>query len=348
MNLLHYAGRLYSLDTLDTRFTTSSKTPPSHIDPARPSPDEPPYKKGRSGADELAKGASSPRWRSPEFIYHGLVFLVVVPLMLKTAFDVSQRKIYVLPFLLISQTDAARVASHPNFHKFASLLSPGWIPGRKVDNSDQQYATFRDNVPYLFVVLTLHPLLRRLYDFIRNTGPTPSAKPIPDSADSLESSAAESSTADGRMNQRISFDVGFSVIFLLALHGFSALKVLLILYINYTLVTGLRKEYVPMVTWIFNIGILFANELGKGYPYSDIANTVLPRQASAESAIEHDPKANWGAVLDSYGGLIPRWEILFNVTVLRLISFNFDYVWSLNRGTSSPVEVCRISIQSYR
>ena len=347
MNLLHYAGRLYSLDTLDTRFTTSSKTPPSRSDPARPSLDEPPYKKGRSGTDELAKGASPPRWRSPEFIYHGLVFLVVVPLMLKTAFDVSQRKIHVSPFLLISQTDVARVASHQNFHKFASLLSPGWIPGRKVDNSDQQYASFRDNVPYLFVVLTLHPLLRRLYDSIRNNEPDPSAKPIPDSADSLESSAAESATADGRMNQRISFDVGFSVIFLLALHGFSALKVLLILYINFTLVTRLRKEYVPMVTWIFNIGILFANELAKGYLYSDIANIVLPQQASAESAIEHGPKANWGAVLDSYGGLIPRWEILFNVTVLRLISFNFDYVWSLNRGTSSPVEVCKLSTRSY-
>ena len=348
MNLLHHAGRLYSLDTLDTRFTTSSKTPPSRVDPARPSPDEPPYKKGRSGTDELAKGASPPRWRSPEFIYHGLVFLVVVPLMLKTAFDVSQRKIHVLPLLLTSKTNVARVASHQNYHKFVSLLSPGWIPGRKVDNSDQQYGTFRDNLPYLFVVLTLHPLLRRLYDSICNNGPAPSANPIPDSTDPLESSAAESSTADGRMNQRISFDVGFSVIFLLALHGFSALKVLLILYINYTLATRLRKEFVPVVTWIFNIGILFANELGKGYPYSDIANIVLPRQASVESAIEHDPKVNWGAVLDSYGGLIPRWEILFNVTVLRLISFNFDYVWSLNRGTSSPVEVCRISIQSYR
>lgn len=92
MNLLQYAGRLYSLDTLDTRFTASSKTPPSRIDPARPSPDEAPYKKGRSGADELAKGASPPRWRSPEFIYHGLVILVAVPLMFKTAHDVSRRK----------------------------------------------------------------------------------------------------------------------------------------------------------------------------------------------------------------------------------------------------------------
>ena len=92
MNLLHYAARLYSLDTLDTRFTTSSKTPPSHIDPARPSPDEVSHKKGKSGAGELAKGASPSRWTSAEFIYHGLVFLVAVPLMFKTVYDVSKRK----------------------------------------------------------------------------------------------------------------------------------------------------------------------------------------------------------------------------------------------------------------
>jgi len=49
---------------------------------------------------------------------------------------------------------------------------------------------------------------------------------------------------------------------------------------------------------------------------------------------------NWGQVLDSYGGLIPRWEILFNITVLRLISFNLDYYWSFNFGSSSPLEVC--------
>ena len=92
MNLLQYAGRLYSLDTLDTRLTTASKTPPSHIDPAGTSPDEALHKKPRSGAGELAKGATPPRWTSLEFIYHGLVFLVVVPLMFKTAYDVSKRK----------------------------------------------------------------------------------------------------------------------------------------------------------------------------------------------------------------------------------------------------------------
>ena len=344
MSLLHYAGRLYSLDTLDTRLTTSSKTPPSRIDPARPSPDEASYKDSRSGADELAKGASQSRWRSPEFIYHGLVLFVAVPLMFKTAYDVSKRK-DALAFLRALRTDLARIASHQNYNKFAPLLSPGWIPGRKVDNSDQQYATFRDNVPYLFIVMTVHPLLRRLFDSIYNTASTPSSRSLPNGNDSPAGSSTQSIMAEGRLKRRISFDVGFSVLFLLALHGFSALKVLLILYINYTLATRLRKEYVTVATWVFNIGILFANELGKGYPYSDMANVILPWSASPEILAEKGPKGNWGTVLDSYGGLTPRWEILFNVTVLRLISFNLDYIWSLNRGTGSPVEVRRFWIK---
>lgn len=189
--------------------------------------------------------------------------------------------------------------------------------------------------------MTLHPLLRRLFDSVYNAAPTVSSRTFPNGNDSLIDSASESTTADRRKNQRISFDLGFSVLFLLALHGFSALKVLLILYINYTLATQLKKEYVTVATWIFNIGILFANELGKGYSYSDIANLTLAWSASAEASIKEDMKGNWGTILDSYGGLIPRWEILFNVTVLRLISFNFDYVWSLKRGASSPVEVCK-------
>ena len=83
------------METLDTRFTTSSSSPPSRIDPASPSPAEASFKnlgQGRNGGRDIASKASPPRWKSPEFIYHGLVFLVVVPLMFKTVYDVSKRK----------------------------------------------------------------------------------------------------------------------------------------------------------------------------------------------------------------------------------------------------------------
>ena len=131
MNLLYYTARLYSLDTLDTRFTVSSKTPPSRFDPARPSPDEAPYKKGRSGAGELAKGPSPPRWRSPEFIYHGLVFLVAVPLMFKTAYDVSKRKYAYLLFELSKLTLTTELLtkttiSLPHFSRQAGYPAVRW------------------------------------------------------------------------------------------------------------------------------------------------------------------------------------------------------------------------------
>ncbi|MCJ1450083.1 glycerol transporter [Mycoblastus sanguinarius] len=319
MSLLQYAERLYSLDTLDTRFINSSKTLPPQIDPARSSRDRADYSTGRKerdGAEEQSRGASPPRWRTPEFAYHGLIFLVIVPFMFKTAYDVSK-------------------PSHPEYTKFAPLLSPGWIPGRMVDNSDTQYASFRDNVPYLFIVMILHPLLRRLF----NTVYEPSGIPTNSTPNSSSSPlASENARADSRLKQRVSFDVGFGILFLLALHGLSAPKVLLILYINYSIATRFKREYVPAATWIFNIGILFANELGKGYPYTNMADTILHWLAGPEAFAEQTSKENWGAVLDNYGGLIPRWEILFKVTILRLISFNLDYYWSLSRRGGSTVE----------
>jgi hypothetical protein len=144
-----------------------------------------------------------------------------------------------------------------------------------------------------------------------------------------------SAAADARLNQRISFDLVFSVIFLAALHGFSTLKILAILYANYCIGTKLPRAYVPAATWIFNVGTLFANEFSKGYSYSTIFGTFLPSTLSEKG----ESTSNFGHTLDNYGGLIPRWEVLFNFTILRLISFNLDYYWSTSRGSSSPLEV---------
>lgn len=57
---------------------------------------------------------------------------------------------------------------------------------------------------------------------------------------------------------------------------------------------------------------------------------------------------NWGLFLDSYGGLLPRWEILFNITALRLISFNLDYYWASGHTNSNALEVrLALIISSY-
>jgi hypothetical protein len=139
------------------------------------------------------------------------------------------------------------------------------------------------------------------------------------------------------LEQRASFDFGFALIFLVALHGFSALKVLLILYANFCIATRVPHKYVPAATWIFNISTLFANELGDGYKFAKIIALFTPSDGffSQEANTAH----NWGPWLDSYGGIMPRWEVLFNITVLRLISFNMDYYFSLDRRSGSPTEV---------
>lgn len=145
-------------------------------------------------------------------------------------------------------------------------------------------------------------------------------------------STSTSNQAETKLHHRLAYDFYSALVFVVALTGFSSLKVLLILFINYKIGTSLPRNAIPLTTWIFNVGILFANELGQGYRYSSIADIMIPFYSAAPAL---------GKFLDSYGGLMPRWEVLFKVTVLRMISFNFDHYWSLDRSRAgSPLEVC--------
>lgn len=167
------------------------------------------------------------------------------------------------------------------------------------------------------ILLLAHPFCRKVWNAVYPT-PQHSGKEV------------KPEHAEARLNQRVSFDYAFAFVYLVALHGFSALKVLAILYTNYQLATGLPRKYVPVATWMFNIGILFANELCEGYHYKSIALLI---------SAPDSPLVQWGSWLDSWGGLMARWEVLFNLTVLRLISFNLDYCWGQDGRGSSPVEV---------
>lgn len=318
MQSLRYLQRLYSLDTLDTRFTASSR-PPTDRTNGSIADDKLPAQQllGSKDSDDGLQsipGAQSSKWRTPEFYFYYFIFLTIPPLMFKAVYDVSQ-------------------PSHPSFSRYEHLLEPGWIPGRKVDNSDAQYAGFRENIPYMGLVLILHPLLRKAYDSLTN--PTGSHSTTKQDPNSLSQGLSPTAAADVRLEQRIIFDLAFAFLFLFALHGVSALKIFLILYINFKLTTSLPRSYIPAAAWIFNIGILFANELCHGYKMAYVAAFLLPATTTAAD----EKTKNWGASVDSYGGLIPRWEILFNFCVLRLISFDFDYYWARDRSAGSTIEV---------
>ena len=102
MIVAQYLQRLFSLDTLDPRFTTSSKAPPSNEyllrDTSRSVRDDGGYDL-HSCQDKRpiqVSNATKSRWRTPEFTVYAIVFLAAVPLMFKTAYDVSNRK-YIIP-----------------------------------------------------------------------------------------------------------------------------------------------------------------------------------------------------------------------------------------------------------
>jgi D-alanyl-lipoteichoic acid acyltransferase DltB (MBOAT superfamily) len=183
-----------------------------------------------------------------------------------------------------------------------------------------------------------HPLLRRAYDLfwgahlytkVASSSSTSSTRPH-----GLTQGLSPIAAADARLEQRISFDFPFAFLFLIALHGFSSVKVLLILYLNFSIAKKVPQKYIPAATWVFNIGILFANEIYGGYPYYNIVKALSFQDFDSKSSQE-----NWGTWLDEHHGLIPRWQVLFNLTVLRLISFNMDHYWGLNMNGGSPIEV---------
>ena len=178
------------------------------------------------------------------------------------------------------------------------------------------------------IIVLLHPLLRKIYVYFY----------VAADSEQCRSDDCMAVRGEARLKQRVSFDLIFATIFLFVLHGFSALKVFLILYVNYFLAIALPRRYMPVVSWVFNIAILFTNELYHGYQYSDVACLVSQTPVS----LGEQGETNWGSWLDSHGGLIPRWEILFNITGLRLISYNMDFYWSLEHRSSSPVEVSNL------
>ncbi|EJD06915.1 MBOAT-domain-containing protein [Fomitiporia mediterranea MF3/22] len=212
---------------------------------------------------------SPPRWRTTEFYFYYVVFIVVVPMMVWKPISLSQE-------------------SNPNYPLFYSRLSDGWIFGRKIDNSDAQFKTFRNNLPLLALIAATFLIIKYMY---------------------LKLFLRSSISEDGTRLHLIPFSLSFSIIFLLGLHGASVLKIFFILTINYGIAKSCKSSRVtPWLTWIFNMGVLFAIERNSGFQFSSLS-------PSLES-------------LDRITGVYARWFIPFNFTMLRLVSFNMDFYWA--------------------
>ncbi|KAH7027397.1 MBOAT family protein [Microdochium trichocladiopsis] len=302
--VLTFLRNLYDLDTLDTRFTNPATVPYKTVVDARNDRDA---KSSKERAASWNLSGQPSKWNTPEFYFYLIYIGAILPAMFYIPYQASRY-------------------DHPAFHKFERYLEPGWIPGRLIDTSDAQYHTFRGNLPYMMTLIVVHPIMRRVYTAIFHRKKT---------SDLTTTSPAED--AQSRLDQRVGYDFKFAIKFLVVLHGFSALKVLLILFLNFKIAKALPRKYVPAATWIFNVGLLFANELCQGYKMERIAEFLVGVPGKTVGDVDGGLVA-WGKWLDSFGGLMGRWEILFNITVLRLISFNLDYYWSSDRGQQDILE----------
>lgn len=102
MGLLEFLRDLYTLNTLDTRFTISSTTPPRDAHRELRSNVLPNAQRdAQNGPDGSSKKAPSrsrepqpSKWNTPEYYLYYLVFIVAIPMMFKAVYNVSQRMCY--------------------------------------------------------------------------------------------------------------------------------------------------------------------------------------------------------------------------------------------------------------
>ncbi|KAF8311948.1 MBOAT-domain-containing protein [Clavulina sp. PMI_390] len=201
-----------------------------------------------------------------------------------------------LPYMLSSVLNLSK-SSHPNYPSYRHRLSPGWLLGREVDTSDAQYRGFRSYFPALCGLALLHLGATHLNRIIR-----------------------PQSSASSKPHLDLDFTFIFSIVMIIALHGLSALKILALLAINYTIAKSSRGHPLAIpATWAFNIAMLFGNEIYDGYKFASL-HPIL-------------------SIMDDFRGFYPRWNVTFNIAALRLIAFNVDYIWSTKEGPSNePTE----------
>ena len=105
---------------------------------------------------------------------------------------------------------------------------------------------------------------------------------------------------------KYTYNLYFIICLLLYLVGSSIIFMLCIVYINYLIKQYIKIKYIPLVTWCYNIFILLCNEYYHGYKWSLISTNL--------------------SFLDQYHGIF-SWHSLFNIIILKMISFNIDYYW---------------------
>lgn len=119
------------------------------------------------------------------------------------------------------------------------------------------------------------------------------------------------------INSQLRFTLLTSLVVLFIFHGSSSIKYLAIISTSFAIGRSTAaSKWNPILTWTFNLLVLFLNEHYSGYRFADMFG----------------PTFEW---LDAYEGVQARWHVLFNFAMLRLVSFNMDYYWACNSEKTS-------------
>lgn len=136
--------------------------------------------------------------------------------------------ITVIASILVTKT-AVRISGPGciNYNFIEVLLSDGWIFGHKFDESDYQYAFFRDQLFRMTVFHSVHLLMRKIFLLFNKN--------------------------------RLHFDFSFGLFFLWIAYGSEAFKPVAIWILNYLIPVFIAdRQYAIGTTWVFNLFMLYA------------------------------------------------------------------------------------------
>ncbi|PKI85478.1 Gup1p [Malassezia vespertilionis] len=193
-----------------------------------------------------------------------------------------------IPYMIYVPIRLSYASSNANYDKYARYLVPGWMHGRLRDNSDYQYRAIREYMPILFMLIGVYSIASHCVRI-----------------------CARTATRDPSRHRTLRkvFLCVTGIVCVTALHGVNMPKLLLLALGNYVLLhTAARHCSNNMVTgivWVYNCAALGFVFYTNGIPYASIS-----------------PQLAW---LDAHAGLLPRWYISYNFSMLRLVSYALDY-----------------------
>ena len=121
---------------------------------------------------------------------------------------------------------------------------------------------------------------------------------------------------------KISFDFACGLVFVCFMYGINSVKLLTHAFIFFTLVHSLKRKRLTaaFAIWSYGIFALFINQRIKSFPFNNIAIILSPMD-------------QW------YKGIVPRWELFFNFTLLRLLSYSMDFLERWDEQLSPPPSI---------